>query len=64
MFHLLHPIFMDAPIHIVSIDRLHDGLFLYFSDGTHGFYPDTLLHSWREHPEVLLTKTVPNPDEE
>lgn len=33
---------------IVALDRVHDGLFLYFSDGSSGFFPDTLLHEMLE----------------
>lgn len=35
----------DAPTHIVALDRTHDGLFLYFADGTQAFYSDVLLRS-------------------
>jgi hypothetical protein len=30
--------------HCVALDRMRDGLFLYFADGSSGFYPDALLY--------------------
>jgi hypothetical protein len=30
---------------IVSVDRLSDGLCIYFADGRNSFYPSTLLYS-------------------
>jgi hypothetical protein len=35
----------DASPHIIGLDRLNHGLYLYFNDGTKGFYSDVLLHS-------------------
>ena len=35
----------DASPHIIALDRLNGGLYLYFNDGTKGFYSDWLLHS-------------------
>lgn len=39
--------FMNATgtTHIVALDRMHDGLFIFFADGRSAFYSDFLLHS-------------------
>ena len=43
---------MESPSHITSLDRLHDGLMLYFRDGKQGFFPDELLYKMLESGEV------------
>ncbi len=43
----------DDPTHIVALDRTHDGLFLYFADGTQAFYSDVLLHSMANKAQHL-----------
>jgi hypothetical protein len=41
----------DVPPHIIGLDRLKDGLYLYFNDGSKGFYSDVLLHSLSDRAE-------------
>jgi hypothetical protein len=41
----------DVPPHIIGLDRLKDGLYLYFNDGTKGFYSDVLLHAMSDIAE-------------
>jgi hypothetical protein len=36
---------IEAQVYIMSVDRLIDGLMLYFSDGSCGLYSDRLLYS-------------------
>jgi hypothetical protein len=30
--------------HCVALDRMRDGLFIYYEDGSSGLYPDSLLY--------------------
>ena len=43
----------DPPPHIVALDRLNNGLCLYFNDGRQGFFSDTLLYSVIDQTEEL-----------
>jgi hypothetical protein len=36
----------DATLRISFLDRMHDGLFIFFNDGKKGFYSADLLHSF------------------
>ena len=44
---------MDALPQTTSLDRLHDGLMLYFTDGKQGFFSDVMLYNLLESVEVL-----------
>jgi hypothetical protein len=35
----------DTTPRIIFLDRVHDGLFIFFNDGKKGFYSADLLHS-------------------
>ena len=40
---------------MVAMDRMHDGLFLYFADGSSGFYSDTLLYEMLQQAVPIST---------
>jgi hypothetical protein len=39
--------------HVIALDRLHGGLFIYFSDGSSGFYSASMLFSVLEKAEKI-----------
>jgi hypothetical protein len=43
---------LKAPL-IVAVDRLNDGLCIYFADGINSYYPSTLLYSALGIAEVM-----------
>jgi hypothetical protein len=47
----------DSP-HLVAVERIHNSLLLYFSNGKSGVYSDVLLYSILDQSE-----TIPNDDE-
>jgi hypothetical protein len=51
---------IPEPTHIIALDRMHDGLFLFFADGRSAFYSESMLHSLLDLAKPIAKEAHPD----